>query len=96
MYRADGVEWSPEADEKVSIYEAAGYGNVSNLPEPVVGRRARARSVTQFVRMRFVTRHIGAPAVMGDTECIAVWPTACRDAFCANHSHRPPARVYCL
>ncbi|CAM9796836.1 unnamed protein product [Ectocarpus sp. 8 AP-2014] len=28
MYRAASVEWSPEAEEKVAIYEKAGYGKV--------------------------------------------------------------------
>lgn len=28
MYRAAGVEWSKEAEEKVAFYEEAGYGKV--------------------------------------------------------------------
>ena len=28
MYRAKGVEWSQEAEDKVAFYERAGYGKV--------------------------------------------------------------------
>lgn len=36
MYRAAAVEWSPEAEEKVAIYEEAGYGKVSQRVRSLV------------------------------------------------------------
>lgn len=31
MYRASAVEWSPEAEDKVALYEEAGYGKVNEM-----------------------------------------------------------------